>query len=133
MDRQDDPTLGGDLLLLRRIPPWADQVTWGEDGTPTPSSMNFKDKADELSVNIAQETTVEAVLSGHDGFGLSQFTARHVREACGSKVILCRCTEEPEEGHVLICGKVSGGAAKRLQKCAKWVAGRWPARLAPGM
>jgi hypothetical protein len=130
MDRADDPSLSGDLLLFRRIPPWPDNVTWSESG-PAFSTLNFKDKDSELSVNIAIETTAEEVLAGHDGFGLIQFTAGQVRVACGPDIKLCRCAEEPEMGHVLICGKVGGGAAKRLQRVAIWVEGRWPARHPP--
>ena len=131
MDRQDDPSISGDLLLLRRIPPRGDRVSWAEDGTPIPSSFNFKDKDDELSVYIRVETTAEAVLHGHPGFGLVCFTAQQAREACGPGIILCRCAEEPDQGHVLICGKISGGAAKRLQKAAIWFEDHWPSRISP--
>ena len=132
MDRTDDPSIAGDVLLFRRIPPWPDNVTWTDAG-PTFSSFNFKDRERELSVHIAGETTPDEVLAGHDGFGLIQFTAGQVRIAFGPAIIICRCLEDPAMGHVLICGKVTGGAAARLQREARWVEGRWPARnpLAP--
>src|SRR5947209_1061798 len=101
MERQDDPSISGDIVLLRRIPPGADRVTWDEQGNPRPSSFNFKDAEDELSVNIASDTTHAEVLAGHDGFGLVQFTAQQVRVACGTAIKICRCLEEPENGHVL--------------------------------
>lgn len=131
MERQDDPAISGDVVLLRRIPPWADRVTWDEQGNPRASSFNFKDDENELSVHLASETTADELLAGHDGFGLVQLTAQQVREACGKEIKICRCQEEPVMGHVLICGKISGGAAKRLQRAAKWVEGKWPARNPP--
>ncbi|HJT75633.1 MAG TPA: hypothetical protein VJ739_00370 [Gemmataceae bacterium] len=131
MDRQDDPSLAGHILLYRRIPPWAERVTWDENDTPHASSFNFKDDESELSVHLASETTPDAILAGHDGFGLVQLTAQQAREACGAGIILCRCAEEPAHGHVLICGKISGGAAKKLSRAAVWVEGRWPQRDPP--
>src|SRR5262245_24836912 len=131
MDRQDDPSVCGDIVLLRRIPPKGDRVQWDENGNPTPASQNFKDKDDELSVFIARETTVDAVLAGYDGFGVVQFTAQEVRDLFGKQVVICRDTEDPTPGHVLICGKITNGMAKRLKEKAKWVQGRWPTRLDP--
>ena len=127
MDREDDPKISGDLVFYRRIPPWGNRVTWDADG-PNFSSMNFKDKDDELSVHLAAETTPDEVLAGHAGFGLVQLTAAVVRDACGEAVKLCRCPDDPAMGHVLICGKITGGMAKKLQRAATWVAGRWPSR-----
>jgi hypothetical protein len=131
MDREDDPNISGDIVLFRRIPPWPDNVTWDEKG-PTFSSFNFKDKDDELSVHIATETTPEAMLVGHEHFGLIQITAGQIREACDAGIKLCRCQEEPQMGHVLVCGNISSGARKKLQRAAKWVEGRWPIRNPPG-
>src|SRR5262249_45274342 len=101
MPRIDDPSISGDILLFRRIPPWPDNVTWDENGNPTCSSFNFKDDDRELSVHIASETTADEVLAGHEIFGLVHFTAQQVREACGPTIIICRCEEEPAMGHVL--------------------------------
>jgi len=135
MPRQDDSTISGDIVLYRRVPPRADRVTWGEDGFPNPSSFNFKDAHDELSLHMAQETSPEAVLAGleHQGFGLVYFTAQQVREICtkpgGPPIIFCRDDIDPTNGHVLLCGKISGAMAKKLSKAARWVEGRWPARI----
>jgi hypothetical protein len=131
MDRQNDPKISDDVILFRRIPPWPDNVHWDEQGRPTPSTLNFKDATQELSVNIASETTAEEVLTGHLHFGLVQIGVFQVREACGPGIIICRCLEEPAMGHALICGKISGGAAKKLQRAVKWVEGRWPTRNPP--
>src|SRR5947209_5054244 len=112
MDRQDDPTIDGDLSFFRRIPPFGDRVTWDEHGNPSPSSQNFKDKEDELSVFLEKETTADAVLAGHADFGVVSFTAQKVREIFrqfNSTVIICHDQLDPTPGHVLICGKVTGG------------------------
>jgi hypothetical protein len=131
MDRRDDPTISGDMILYRRIPPWKDNVTWDEMGQPTFSSANFKDRIQELSLHLAAETTPAEMLERHEGFGLIQMTAEQVRTICGSAVIICRCTEEPERGHVLVCGKITGGAARKLKEAARWVERYWPARNPP--
>jgi len=131
MEREDDPKIAGDVVLFRRIPPWPDRVTWDDSGQPNFSSFNFKDKDNELSLHLASETTPDEILRGHEGFGLVQITAQQVREACGTGVKLCRCAEDPAMGHVLVCGKISSGSAKKLQRATKWVEGRWPARNPP--
>jgi hypothetical protein len=135
MNRQDDPALSGDIVFLfRRIPPWGGRVEWGTDGVPSPASQNFHDKHNELSVNIASETTPETILHGCEGFGLVQFTAAQVRDAfaqCSQPVSICRDDEEPANGHVLICGNATPGIRKRLKKTCSWVDGKWPARNPP--
>lgn len=132
--RRDDPSLSGGLVfLLRRIPPWGGRVEWVDD-RPTPASQNFHDQHNELSVHIASETTPDAILQGHDGFGLVQFTAQQVRDAfsqCNQPVLICRDDEDTANGHVLICGNATPGVRKRLKKCSSWVEGKWPIRVAP--
>jgi hypothetical protein len=129
MPRLDDASISGDVVLYRRIPPHGGRVTWDETGLPIPSSFNFKDKDDELSFYLANETTPELVLKGHKGFGLVYLTAERTGSICGSGVILCRDDEDPTNGHVLLCGRVSNGMAKKMSNEARWVQGRWPARL----
>lgn len=130
MDRADDPTISGEMILYRRIPPWEDNVKWEMD-QPVVSSANFKDRIQELSLNIAAETTPADMLKGHEGFGLIQITAGELRTICGRAVIICRCAEEPDKGHVLVCGKITGGTANRLKEAVQWVEGYWPARNPP--
>lgn len=133
MNRQDDPALVGDIILLRRIPAIGGRVQWDGD-IPVPSSQNFRDAADELSVYIASETTPELALQGHEGFGLVSITVQQVRDAFAEfhrPVAICRDDENPANGHVLICGKASPGISRRLKDVAQWVPGKWPARV-PG-
>ncbi len=127
MDRQDDPTLAGSLVLYRRIPPSGGRVEWDDKGIPIPTSGNFRDRNDELSATIAAETTVEKMLEEHESFGLVYFTAQQVRDLGCPGLLLCR--DEPPLGHVLICGKISLGKAKLFKQFVRWVDGKWPARL----
>jgi hypothetical protein len=132
MARQDDPSICGEILLFRRIPPSGGHVQWEANGEPTPASQNFRDKANELSVHMAPETTPDAVLAGHDDFGLVQFTAQDVREVfkeSNAEIIICRDDEDPANGHVLICGKITNGMARRLRGKVRWVERRWPKRI----
>lgn len=106
-------------------------MTWGEDGVPAFSSGNFSERNNELSANLAAETSPEAVLTGHESFGLIQITAQQVRAAFAKfnkPVIICRDTEDPANGHVLICGKPSQGVKAQLKGAARWVDGHWPAK-----
>jgi hypothetical protein len=131
MDRQDDPALVGEFRVYRRIPPSGGRVEWSETGIPSPSSQNFKDKDDELSVYLSHETTPDAALAGHSGFGLVQFTLQAVRDVFHEHkraVVVCRDSDDPANGHILICGAISNGMARRIKQVAQWVDGRWPAR-----
>jgi hypothetical protein len=131
MHRQDDPALAGDVIFLRRIPPGGGRVQW-IDGVPVPSSQNFRDQNDEMSVYLASETTFDIALKGHEGFGLVSLSAQQVRDAFAEfnrPVSICRDAENPENGHVLICGKASPGVSRRLKECAQWAPGKWPAKL----
>ncbi len=131
MARQDDPSLSGELVLYRRIPPKGDRVVWDESGNPTPSSQNFRDKENQLSVYIAREADVDHILAGHNGYGLVQFTAQKVRDILGPGFVICRDDLEPGNGHVLICGNFTNGLARKLKGIATWVEGRLPERLNP--
>jgi hypothetical protein len=132
MDRHDDPSIDGEMVLVRRIPPWGGRVQWDENsGEPTPSSQNFRDPEKELSTYIVAEATIELVLAGHDGFGLVQFTAGEARKVLGTDIVFCRDTSDPIPGHVLICGNITNGMARRFRDIVSWAPGRWPSRLPP--
>ena len=133
MPRQDDPALTGDIKVLRRIPPTGDRVEWDADGTPTPTSQNFRDnRTDELSLYIATETTPERVLHGLCGFGLVELTIREIREVYRNHnrdLVICRDEDaDSGPGHILACGKPSPSMRDKLRTCAKWVDGYWPAK-----
>jgi hypothetical protein len=132
MSRADDPAISGDRVLYRRIPPHPDSVTWDDQGVPAFSSANFRDQDNELSMHLAAETSPDTMLIGHEHFGLIWMTAGKIRAICEGAIIICRDDEKPANGHVLICGKISGGKARRLKGVAQWVEGRWPARPVSG-
>ena len=131
--RADDPSITGDMLLYRRIPPYDGSVGWADE-TPTFSSKNFADKIHELSFNIAAETTPERVLAGNEGFGIIQVTVEEIRAACTNQltgkcdIVICRDDENSADGHVLVCGEIRPNMRKRIQKACRWVDGQWPSR-----
>jgi hypothetical protein len=141
MTRQDDPTLAGDIKVLRRIPPKADRVQW-ENDTPTPSSQNFRDnRDDEWSAYIARETTPEKILQpapeqilrGEDckGYGIVEITLGEIRAVYAQhnkELVICR-DDANDPGHILVCGKPSPRMREELKQRAKWLPGYLPAKL----
>jgi hypothetical protein len=135
MPRQHDPALLPSFLVYRRIPPYADRVTWGEDGIPSPSTQNFRDRNDELSVYLAHETTPDRALAGHAGFGLVQFLLQDAVDAfedAQRPLVICRDDDEPDNGHILLCGKATPAISRSIRNASTWVEGRWPTRELEG-
>ena len=81
--------------------------------------MNFRDRVNELSLYIAAETTMTAVLAGHVGFGLVAITAGEIRTVVGT-AILCR-DPDPDPAHVLVCGKITHAQSAELRDHCRWV------------
>jgi hypothetical protein len=122
MERRDEPGITGDVVLWRRIPNRADRVSLDGQGGLCPSSSNFKHQDDELSIHLADLTSEELVLSGHDGFGLAAIKAGDVRRILGAGAVICTDPQDAADpAHKIICFKVSGSQAKRLAKAATWV------------
>ena len=121
--REDDTSISGGVRLWRRIPNWPNHSKYDETLKKLrPSSSNFRDdKFNELSVNIADETTIEKILVGYPGFGIAEFTAGLVREMLGATVVICRDPGPDNPGHALICGKVSRPQSEKLAKKCHWV------------
>ena len=106
----DDPTIGDDAELWRRVPP----LHWVPDATAAGrrvSSAAFDDP--EMSVVIAAECDggEATLLRGHDGFGIARFTAGDVR-ALGWSVVRAPLDELP--GHANVLGKKTTGARRKL-------------------
>src|SRR5581483_112759 len=128
--RHDDPSIDGDMVLLRRIPPKGDRVQWDViTGEPKPASQNFRDPENELSAFIAAETTAEKVFSG----------TRWVR---ASPILSWQSKTGPRPRNHNLSGpsrcrprscdnlwKITGGMSKKFREIASWVPGRWPVRL----
>ena len=86
----DDPTIGDDVVLWRRLAPSHYILDANEQRII--SSAAFKDE--ELSAFIASQTTCEAVLRGYPQHGLVAFTAGDARRVGGP--------ERPSEGYILV-------------------------------
>jgi len=120
--RQDDPSISGNVRLWRRIPNRPKNYKFDEKlNRYRPTSINFRDQRDELSVNLADESKIAKILEGHSGFLIVEFTAGLAREILDPKVVICRDPEPDNPGHALICVKVSGGQSEKLAKKCRWV------------
>lgn len=132
MPQPDDQGITG--LLYRRIPNTGGKTKWDAGGNPTFGPSNFIDRTEELSLQIAAETPPEMALEGpeHEGYGLAQVTAEAVRLICKERnVDLSIRRNEPPPGHIEICGKITDGMAKAIQKASQWVPGYLPQRPNP--
>lgn len=123
----DDPTIGDDVLLLRRIPSnpplW---VVWDDNEQQwRPSSAAFQDQeGSSVSIVLACELErtgrplTDALASHAEGFALAAITAGCAREN-GQIVIRDPTADEPAHG--LIVGKKTRAVRKRLAKATVWI------------
>jgi hypothetical protein len=121
---ENDPKIDGDVILWRRIPPLTEALKRDEQGDEgPPSSGNFRDRIDQLSVSLKELTTEEAVLKGHPGFGIVAIRAGDVREILGSDAVICPDPndEKPDPAHKIICFKVTRSQSRKLAGKCKWV------------
>lgn len=130
--RKDDPNINDKDILLRRIPDTPQCVYEDEeDGMIKPSSANFLDRENALSVNLQSLTTIETVLKGHDDFGLVCFQAaipRKENHIVDSDPIADE--ENPENNdpsHCVICPQIGLGekakkrAARNIARAVQWL------------
>src|SRR5437667_5641454 len=118
MQPQAAPPLPDSTVLWRRIPPGPQSCKY-EGESLIPSSINFRDKDDELSTTISTLTDLGSFLGGHDGFGVVAFTVADIMAVPGIRVSI-RIDEE-DRSHALICGKITSGQSRRLAKACAWV------------
>jgi hypothetical protein len=128
--REDDLSVANEELLWRRIPD-TPMCVKKEDGQLRPSSVNFLDDINELSVNRALLTTQERVLQGHETFGLISLEANVPR--ANNHIIASDPEIDPEDptkndpSHYVLCHQsIEGGvgrkkAAKKMAKAAGWI------------
>lgn len=92
-DIVDDQSISNDTMLWRRVPP--DQLTSDSEGNPRPSSKAFQDSTEDhhnkvmkplgythppgMSVDVANETSVEAVEAESPDNLIVEFPARFAR------------------------------------------------------
>lgn len=109
-NRADDPTISNEERLWRRVP-----LEWikidPNTGNPIISSAAFR-PSDEMSVNIASQTTPEEVLKNDPRHSLAEFNAGYARE------IGCIVVRDPlpdDRSHALVCGKNPNGRLTKSQ------------------
>lgn len=120
----DDPAIRDDDILWRRVPDWPDFIVKdkSDERIRRVSSAAFDDDVDgdPMSVFVARMTTVEVVLSGHEGFGVVEFTAGFVRRPpLGQVVFLAEVDEQP--GHAKVAGRKTSGVRRAFARSARWV------------
>jgi hypothetical protein len=123
-DYLDDPTIGNDVPLWRRIPPW--HIVFDENlGIWRPSSAAFEDHPDgsPMSVVLGQEVladgrTPDSVLEAHEGFGLVSIGAGLARE---NHQGITRKPLPEEPAHAEVFGKKTGGVKRAFAKKCCWI------------
>jgi len=114
-------SVGDNESLWRRIynNPRFPQYKSDDKGGYRVSSAAFKDRNNELSVDIASKTTIEKCLAGPPrGDALASIKAK-IPKGLGHSVI-----EDPlpdNQAHALIMGKITGSHAKTLASACQWV------------
>lgn len=103
-ERIDDVSLGDDELLWRRIIDRPNEwFTIADDGTLVASSAAFKDSTNEVSVNVASQTTVKDVLGSYEDQGLVSITVELPR-SLGHIVAKTLEPDDPDDpSHRVIC------------------------------
>ena len=119
----NDPSIGDETELWRRIPPW--HFIYDENlKRRRPSSSAFANDPDghPMSVVLAEAAAVvpspAQVLTGHERFALASITAALARE-CGQGVVRDPLPDEPAHG--LVVGPKPKSVQRRLAKTAEWV------------
>jgi len=116
--RVDDPTIGNDEILWRRIvPDWLCRET---DGTVRPAKVAFIDRlSGEVSVHIAsimQDSSL--ALQGRPQDSLVAIRAGLPR-SLGLAIVRDPKTEDPS--HALICPSPTPGKARQIAKQSTWI------------
>ena len=118
-DYADDPSIPGEAVLWRRIPPHH-FVRDENRNSIRPSSAAFEDHPDgsPMSVVLAAEAAGPLqVLAGHPGFALAAFPAGLARD-CEQKIVRDPLPDDP--AHALVVGKKTRSVRKRLAVESVW-------------
>ena len=121
--RLDDPTIGDDEILWRRIrPEWLHRESSGQ---VRPGSFAFIDRlTGEVSVHIASiMRDSNLALEGHPDDNLAAIRAGHPR-SLGYAIV--RDPKPDDSSHALICPSPNQGDARKIAKQAMWVVRRNP-------
>ena len=114
---RDDPTIGDNEVLWRRVPPTPKYIVLDENtGLHKLSSAAFRDA--DMSVVLASEAvTLDSIRQGHEGFGVVAITAGLARALRQGMV---RDPVEGEPAHALVVGEKPGSVRRALAKVARW-------------
>lgn len=120
----DDPRIGDEVRLLRRIPPWH-FVRDDNDGRFRPSSAAFEDDRDGDPMSVYRRDVIEdeggepgRVLANHEGFGLVSISAGPVR----SRDQTVHADPVPEEpSHAKVCGPKPRSTRRWFVRHTEWV------------
>lgn len=116
--RVDDPSIGDDEVLWRRIiPEW---VQHEPDGQVRPSSIAFIDRrSGEVSVHLASILIDPArALAGRPADSLAAVQVRHPR-TLGYAIV--RDPQPDDPSHALICPCPTKSHARQLARQSTWV------------
>ncbi|MBK6688776.1 MAG: hypothetical protein IPG45_30165 [Deltaproteobacteria bacterium] len=119
-DFEDDPEIGDDWTVWRRIPPY--HVVADGQGGHRPSSAAFEDdpRGGPMSVIIVEKGADKArALAGHDGFTLVAIRVGLLRQL-GQKVVHDPLNEEPAHG-LVVGEKHKKRFCKAVAVAATWV------------
>lgn len=117
----DDPELGDDLRVLRRIRP--SEVVKEQD---RPSSSNFyNDKEGKgTSVDLWEpDRRPDDVLKGHDGYGVVSISIGEIRrigKTKGHPLGVIRVPQHNNRHHAHIQGRKTGSIRSALANAARW-------------
>lgn len=115
---ENDPSIADEIILWRRIHP--EQVALGENNEPRPSSAAFRNTKNTsgMSVNIANESTVQDTMSGCDGFFLVEFEVSFVR---GLNQGVVRRPQTDNPAHAEVTGSKSKSIRNKFSAGSRWV------------
>lgn len=111
---EDDGSIVGDQLFLRRVPP-----NWIANARP--GSDNFKLRSGEAGLSVTlweSDADFTATEAEQPTFGIVAITASELRAA---GYLISRCPLEENPNHCECTGKASQGNRRRLARGARWV------------
>jgi len=123
--RQDDTSIGDDVILWRRILDDRGWWTTDPDGRIRPASVAFKDRqSNEVSMYIATLTSETEVLSKHLSHGIVRIKAGQIRAAGTFNITADEIPVEEDpagRAHIVVSPSPNTKAARIMAQCASWV------------
>jgi hypothetical protein len=117
----DDESILPTDVLWRRVPDWPNFITPDKaSGHYRVTSSAFDDDrdSDPMSVFLADETSIQDVLTGNEGFGIVAFTAGFAR---GQGQIVFMSPHDGPRGHAKVAGPKSTKIRRAFARAARWV------------